>query len=46
MDNVSRIGLPEYDWGVNCLHGVQTSCTLLSDGSTKCPTSFPKCAQG
>lgn len=33
--NVSRIGLPEYDWGVNCIHGVQTRC------GEKCPTSFP-----
>ena len=22
-NNISRIGLPEYDWGVNCIHGVQ-----------------------
>ena len=41
LNNISRIGVPEYDWGVNCLHGVQTSCTLLPDGSTRCPTSFP-----
>eukprot|EP00005_Dracoamoeba_jomungandri_P001204 CAMPEP_0174250708 /NCGR_PEP_ID=MMETSP0439-20130205/795_1 /TAXON_ID=0 /ORGANISM="Stereomyxa ramosa, Strain Chinc5" /LENGTH=619 /DNA_ID=CAMNT_0015330847 /DNA_START=27 /DNA_END=1882 /DNA_ORIENTATION=+ len=33
--NISRIGLPAYDWGVNCIHGVQTNC------GTKCPTSFP-----
>jgi beta-D-xylosidase 4 len=41
LNNISRIGVPEYDWGVNCLHGVQTSCTSLPDGSTRCPTSFP-----
>ena len=29
-----RIGLPEYDWGANCIHGVQSRC------GTKCPTSF------
>ena len=23
--NVSRIGLPDYDWGLNCIHGVQSS---------------------
>jgi len=39
--NVSRIGLPEYDWGVNCIHGVQTSCVQLSSGEVKCPVSFP-----
>jgi len=38
--NISRIGLPEYDWGVNCIHGVQTSCVLYK-GQTLCPTSFP-----
>lgn len=39
--NISRIGLPEYDWGVNCIHGVQTTCTTGTDGSPRCPTSFP-----
>ena len=24
--NISRLGIPEYDWGVNCIHGVQTTC--------------------
>lgn len=38
--NVSRLGLPEYDWGVNCIHGVQTNCVELN-GEIKCPTSFP-----
>jgi len=33
--NLSRIGVPSYDWRVNCMHGVQTDC------GTKCPTSFP-----
>mmetsp|Transcript_8016 Transcript_8016/g.8854 ORF Transcript_8016/g.8854 Transcript_8016/m.8854 type:complete len:761 (+) Transcript_8016:22-2304(+) len=33
--NISRIGLPEYDWGLNCVHGVQSRC------GTNCPTSFP-----
>eukprot|EP01113_Clastostelium_recurvatum_P014919 TRINITY_DN1818_c0_g2_i1.p1 TRINITY_DN1818_c0_g2~~TRINITY_DN1818_c0_g2_i1.p1 ORF type:complete len:760 (+),score=162.36 TRINITY_DN1818_c0_g2_i1:146-2425(+) len=32
--NVSRLGIPEYDWGANCVHGVQSRC------GTKCPTSF------
>eukprot|EP00047_Mylnosiga_fluctuans_P006447 m.246915 g.246915 ORF g.246915 m.246915 type:complete len:772 (-) comp15227_c0_seq1:9-2324(-) len=33
--NISRLGIPEYDWGLNCIHGVQSKC------GTKCPTSFP-----
>ena len=36
------LGLPEYDWGLNCIHGVQSSCVMLADNMTlKCPTSFP-----
>ena len=35
LGDVSRLGLPEYDWGLNCIHGVQSRC------GTKCPTSFP-----
>ena len=35
--NVSRLGVPEYDWGGNCIHGVQSRCA--NDG--RCPTSFP-----
>jgi hypothetical protein len=23
--NISAIGLPEFDWGLNCIHGVQSS---------------------
>jgi xylan 1,4-beta-xylosidase len=34
--NISRIGLPAYDWGENSVHGDQTRCV----GSI-CPTSFP-----
>ncbi|KAG7389753.1 hypothetical protein PHYPSEUDO_009673 [Phytophthora pseudosyringae] len=33
--NLSSIGLPAYNWGANCVHGVQSSC------GTNCPTSFP-----
>jgi len=36
-----EIGVPEYDWGVNCIHGVQTTCGVGSDGQPRCPTSFP-----
>jgi xylan 1,4-beta-xylosidase len=39
---IPSLGVPEYDYGLNCIHGVQSSCVLLSDGVTvKCPTSFP-----
>jgi beta-glucosidase-like glycosyl hydrolase len=31
------LGLPAYDWGGNCIHGVQSRCTE----SGLCPTSFP-----
>ena len=37
LGNVSRLGVPEYDWGANCIHGVQSRCT--DDG--RCPTSYP-----
>ncbi|KAL4160708.1 hypothetical protein PRNP1_001270 [Phytophthora ramorum] len=33
--NFDSIGLPEYNWGANCVHGVQSTC------GTNCPTSFP-----
>ena len=33
--NISRLGIPNYDWGLNCVHGVQSMC------GTNCPTSFP-----
>lgn len=22
LGNISRLGIPEYDWGANCIHGV------------------------
>ena len=40
--NISRLGIPDYDWGLNCIHGVQSSC--VQDPASKavyCPTSFP-----
>ncbi|KAI9923210.1 hypothetical protein PsorP6_001675 [Peronosclerospora sorghi] len=33
--NMSAIGLPAYNWGANCVHGVQSTC------GTHCATSFP-----
>ena len=39
---VERLGIPEYDWGANCIHGVQSRCTIPDEnGDIKCPTSFP-----
>jgi beta-glucosidase-like glycosyl hydrolase len=38
---IKRLGLPEYDWGVNCIHGVQTTCINNTRGDLVCPTSFP-----
>ncbi|KAJ1454892.1 family 3 glycoside hydrolase, partial [Pelagophyceae sp. CCMP2097] len=32
---VPRLGVPEYDWGANCIHGAQSRC------GSRCPTSFP-----
>eukprot|EP01012_Entosiphon_sulcatum_P000917 TRINITY_DN1015_c0_g1_i1.p1 TRINITY_DN1015_c0_g1~~TRINITY_DN1015_c0_g1_i1.p1 ORF type:complete len:776 (-),score=129.23 TRINITY_DN1015_c0_g1_i1:44-2350(-) len=36
VHNLSKIGVPEFDWGLNCIHGVQSTC--IGD---RCPTSFP-----
>jgi hypothetical protein len=39
---IPQLGVPEYDYGLNCIHGVQSSCVMLSDNVTLvCPTSFP-----
>ena len=35
--NISRLGIPEYDWGGNCIHGVQSRCGTGSDGKERCP---------
>lgn len=32
---LSYLGVPEYDWGTNCIHGVQSRC------GKNCPTLFP-----
>eukprot|EP01062_Namystynia_karyoxenos_P065837 TRINITY_DN59893_c0_g1_i1.p1 TRINITY_DN59893_c0_g1~~TRINITY_DN59893_c0_g1_i1.p1 ORF type:complete len:804 (+),score=280.33 TRINITY_DN59893_c0_g1_i1:86-2413(+) len=37
LGNISRLGIPEYDWGGNCIHGVQSRCSPAG----VCPTSFP-----
>eukprot|EP01059_Diplonema_ambulator_P036219 TRINITY_DN8956_c0_g1_i1.p1 TRINITY_DN8956_c0_g1~~TRINITY_DN8956_c0_g1_i1.p1 ORF type:complete len:793 (+),score=284.79 TRINITY_DN8956_c0_g1_i1:41-2380(+) len=40
--NISRLGLPAFDWGLNCIHGVQSSCIKnTTTGAIYCPTSFP-----
>ena len=37
---IPALGVPEYDWGMNAGHGVQSSC--VDDGhGVHCPTSFP-----
>jgi xylan 1,4-beta-xylosidase len=36
--SIPRLGIPEYDWGGNCIHGVQSRC---GSNFTRCPTSFP-----
>jgi hypothetical protein len=38
-DAVPELGLPEFDWGLNCIHGTQSSC-VSQGGVTYCPTSF------
>ena len=40
---VPRLGLPEYDWGTNCIHGVQSRCAPPdpATGEVRCPTSYP-----
>eukprot|EP01061_Rhynchopus_euleeides_P036336 TRINITY_DN6126_c0_g2_i2.p1 TRINITY_DN6126_c0_g2~~TRINITY_DN6126_c0_g2_i2.p1 ORF type:complete len:781 (+),score=313.29 TRINITY_DN6126_c0_g2_i2:68-2410(+) len=40
-NNITRLGIPEYDWGLNCIHGVESSCLITKAGVTYCPTSFP-----
>ena len=40
-DNITRLGIPEYDWGCNAQHGVQSNCLTDADGVIRCPTSFP-----
>ena len=37
--NLSKLGVPEYDFGLNSIHGVQSSCVSDAEG-THCPTSF------
>ena len=37
LGGVPRLGVPQYDFGGNCIHGVQSRCA--PDG--RCPTSFP-----
>ena len=32
---INRLGIPEYDWGVNSIHGTQVAC------GSQCATNFP-----
>ena len=40
-NNITRLGIPNYSWGTNCIHGVKASCLSTDNGKTYCPTSFP-----
>ncbi len=35
LNFIPRLGIAEYDWGANCIHGVESRC------GSHCPTSFP-----
>ena len=35
LGSVERLGIPEYNWGANCIHGVQSRC------GSRCPSTFP-----
>jgi len=35
--SVDRLGIPEYNYGSSCMHGVESRCTK----DNRCPTSFP-----
>jgi len=39
-NNISALGVPEYDFGMNAIHGVQSSCVSDASCTTYCPTSF------
>lgn len=41
LGNISRLGVPQYDWGGNCIHGVQSRCGTGTRNDTRCPTPFP-----
>ena len=36
LGGVPRLGIPEFNYGTNCVHAVKSRCT-----STTCPTLFP-----
>ena len=38
--DVPELGLPDYDWGLNCIHGVQSGGVQAPDGTVYLPTSF------
>ena len=42
---VPRFGLPQYQWGIEDLHGAGTQCLEDSTGNNHCPTIFPNLAQ-
>ena len=36
LNYIPRLGIPEYDWGTNCIHSVQSRC------GSNCATLFPE----
>lgn len=41
-ETLEEIGVPAHDWGLNCIHGVQSSCYHdPATGRDVCATSFP-----
>ncbi len=36
LNFISRLGIPEYDWGANCIHSAQARC------GSACATVFPE----
>ena len=36
LNFIPRLGIPEYDWGANCIHSAQARC------GTECATVFPE----
>ena len=39
--SIGRGGIPEYNYGTSCMHGVEARHSRLQDGDNRCPTSFP-----
>lgn len=42
LGNVSRLGIPQFNWGPNCQHVVSARCGRGTRGEPRCPTPFPQ----